>query len=128
MANYLSEEWIKTYADLGAALPKIDGATASVQYVVDGAPDGKTRWYELLRDGRVAEASLGKVKDPDITITWKAPEAIALLNGEKSADASFMQGRTKVEGDYVHWLFALRAWRASEPVVELRAAMVDATD
>ncbi len=128
MAQYLSEEWIAIYAELGESLPKIEGASASVQYVVDGAPEGKTRWYELLRDGQVAEASLGKVKDPDITITWKAPESLALLNGEKSADASFMQGRTKVEGDYVHWLFALREWRASEAVAGMRAALANSTD
>lgn len=106
MADYLSEEWVARYAELGAALPEHAGVNLITQYIVEKTPNGNIRWFEVVVDGRVVEASLGKTKEAEVTITWKYPYDVKMLSGELGPDAAYMQGRIKVEGDHPKWLFS----------------------
>ncbi len=105
MADYLTEEWFARYAELGASLPEKPGMNMITQYVVEKTPNGNIRWFDVVADGRIVEASLGKNKEADVTITWKYPYDVKMLSGELRPDAAYMQGRIKVEGDHPKWLF-----------------------
>ncbi len=105
MAEYLAEEWMELYATCGAELPERAGIDVITQYVIEKTPNGNIRWFDVVVDGRVVEASLGKNKEADVTITWKYPYDVKMLSGELGPDAAYMQGRIKVEGDHPKWLF-----------------------
>ncbi len=124
MSDFMTDAWVERYAEEAASLPELKGASARIQYVIDGTAEGKKRWFEVIDDGVVVEAGVGKVKEPDCTITWKLDIAEALFAGEYSHDVAFMRGRTKVEGDYPVWIDRLHPWHNSEPVKALRAALV----
>ncbi len=106
MADYLSDEWMTRYAELGAELPERAGINMITQYVVEKTPNGNIRWFDVVADGRVTEAALGKHKEADVKITWKYPYDRKMLSGELRPDAAYMQGRIKVEGDHPKWLFS----------------------
>ncbi|MEE9417753.1 MAG: SCP2 sterol-binding domain-containing protein [Acidimicrobiales bacterium] len=104
MPQYLSEQWIDLYASLGAQLPERVGLDIITQFIVEKTPNGNVRYFDVVRDGRVVEAALGKNKAADVTITWRYEFALKMLAGELGPSVAFMQGRIKVEGDYVRWL------------------------
>ncbi|MGI9601931.1 MAG: SCP2 sterol-binding domain-containing protein [Acidimicrobiales bacterium] len=123
MSTYLSEEWFDQYAAAGAALPEVEGADAVITYEVGGGPDGKVRWHETIESGRITAVESGKRADADIAITWKYEEATRLWQGDTTFDASFMQGRTKVEGDYVRWILDLRTMRETPEWAQFLASV-----
>lgn len=104
MPEYLSEEWIALYSSLGGELGERPGLDIITQFIVEKTPQGNIRYFDVVRDGRVVEASLGKNKQAAITITWRYEYALKMLAGELGPTVAFMQGRIKVEGDYVTWL------------------------
>ena len=114
MTEYFSDEWFEQYREAGSRLPEIAGADATITYEVGGAPSGKVRWNETIESGRITRVDSGKRADADIAITWTFDEAQRLLQGQTSFDASYMEGRTKVEGDYVLWILDLRAMRETD--------------
>ncbi len=122
MAEFLSDAWLDRYAELGAELPEIPDVDASISYEVAGAPAGKVRYHEVISAGRVVEVNPGKLAGAEIAVTWKYPEAVAWLQG-KDPEASFMEGRTKVEGDYPRWLLGLRPLRTSDAWKAMLAAL-----
>jgi putative sterol carrier protein len=119
----MTDEWIERYSAAASKLPALQGADARIQYVVEGTSEGKKRWFEVIENGVVTQAATGKVDDPDCTITWKLEYAQALFARDTTHDASFMAGRTKVEGDYPVWLDRLHEWHVSEPVCSLQASL-----
>ncbi|MDH3704969.1 MAG: SCP2 sterol-binding domain-containing protein [Acidimicrobiia bacterium] len=121
MSDYLSDAWFERYATAGAELPTVEGADATITYEVGGGPDGKVRWNEVIESGRIVAVEQAKKADADIAITWKYDEAVRLLQGETTFDASFMEGRTKVEGDYVRWILDLRSMRDTPEFVAFLA-------
>jgi predicted lipid carrier protein YhbT len=96
---YLSEAWLEAQRELVGALPERPGATATVQHVVSGGPDGEVRWVERIVDGRLTEVTLGDDPDADVTLTETYADAVQIARGELDANAAFMQGRVKVVGD-----------------------------
>ena len=54
---------------VGATCPSGPGATARVQHVVTGAPDGEVRYVHAIVDGRTAELALGDDDDAEVTFT-----------------------------------------------------------
>jgi hypothetical protein len=98
VVQYLSSEWVARLAELGAGLPEVPGATATVEVVVPGSPTGEVRYVVRYVDGRVAEASLGAADGPDVSLTTKYADAVRLLRGDLDLNAEFMSGRMKVAG------------------------------
>lgn len=114
MAQYLSTDWfeqvnhaVRSDPDLVAHL---GGATFSVQQVVASAPDGEVAYW-LRLDGGAVTTGMGRVTDPDVTITQSYDTAVAVVRGELSAEAAFLAGRLRLAGD-------LRALAAHQGVLQ----------
>jgi predicted lipid carrier protein YhbT len=96
---FLSEGWLDLHRSLGAGLPARSGATARVQHIVAGTPDGEVRYVHTIVDGRTTELAFGADDTADVTFTNTYADAQALARGELDPSVLFMQGRTKMAGD-----------------------------
>lgn len=108
MSQFLSEDWFTEATATLAALPPAGGASAVLQYAITGGPEGKVTCHAVIETGVVTGVAPGKADSPDVVATLSFDEALAVLNSEHSADASFMRGGVKIEGDHVAWLLELR--------------------
>ncbi|CAN5842408.1 hypothetical protein BH24ACT3_BH24ACT3_08160 [soil metagenome] len=99
MAKYLSQEWLDLQKELAQDFPERPGATARMQYVVTGAPDGDVKYYSVIDNGKMVEAELGEDSQAEFTLTQTYDDSVKILQGELDANAAFMQGRMKVTGN-----------------------------
>lgn len=99
MAKYLTQEWLDESRELAKDQPERAGASAKMQYVVTGGPDGDVKYYWVLEDGKLLESSLGEIADADFTMTSTFDDSVAIAKGELDANAAFMQGKVKVTGN-----------------------------
>ena len=99
MAKFLTQEWHDETRKLAEGQPERPGASARMQYVVTGGPDGDVKYYWVLENGKLLESSLGDLEDAEITLTQSYEDAVAIQKGELDANAAFMQGRVKVTGN-----------------------------
>ena len=111
---FLSDAWFELVRSLGAALPERPGATARVQHIVTGAPDGEVRYLHTVVDGRTADLAPGSDESADVTFTNTYADAQALAKGELHAPVLFMQGRTKMAGDMGKVLALMPVLRSDE--------------
>lgn len=98
MPPFLSEAWLVAQAEAGAALPERPGASAVVQHVVTGGPDGEVCYHVVLVDGRLIAAAFGEAAAPDLVCTATYAEAVRMATGVVGAHEAFMQGKLKVVG------------------------------
>jgi putative sterol carrier protein len=99
MPKYLTQEWLDESRELAKDQPERPGASAKMQYVVSGGPDGEVKYYWVLEDGKLLESQLGEIADADFTLTSTYDDSVAINKGELDANAAFMQGRMKVTGN-----------------------------
>ncbi|HEX2063798.1 MAG TPA: SCP2 sterol-binding domain-containing protein, partial [Acidimicrobiales bacterium] len=99
MPKWLTQEWHDEYLRLAESQPERPGASARMQYVITGGPDGDVRYYWVLENGRLVDIKLGELPDPEITLTVAYEDAMKIQQGELDANAAFMQGRVKVAGN-----------------------------
>ncbi len=99
MAKWLTQEWLDEQTRLSADQPERPGASARMQYVVTGGPEGDIRYYWVLEDGKLLENKLGTIPDPELTLTIFWDDAMQMQKGELDEQAAFMQGKVKVEGN-----------------------------
>jgi putative sterol carrier protein len=99
VAKYLTQEWLDLQKELAADFPAKPGATARMQSVVTGAPDGDVTYHTVIEDGKIVVAALGEDADAEFTLTQSYDDAVKVLKGELDANAAFMQGRVKVTGN-----------------------------
>ncbi len=99
MPKWLTQEWLDEQKKLAEDQPERPGATARMQYVVTGGPDGDIHFYWVLEDGKLIENNAGVLDDPELTLTQSYEDAKKIQTGELDAQAAFMQGRIKVEGN-----------------------------
>ena len=111
---FLSEAWFERHRALGAELPERPGATARVQHVVTGAPDGELRYVHVVVDGRTTGLAIGADGTADVTYTNTYADAQALARGELDPSVLFMQGRTKMAGDMGKVLALMPVVRSAE--------------
>jgi predicted lipid carrier protein YhbT len=111
---FLSEAWFERHRVLGAELPERPGATARVQHVVTGAPDGELRYVHVVVDGRTTGLAIGADGTADVTYTNTYADAQALARGELDPSVLFMQGRTKMAGDMGKVLALMPVVRSAE--------------
>tara|TARA_B100000686_G_scaffold354174_1_gene463053 strand:- start:1469 stop:1849 length:381 start_codon:yes stop_codon:yes gene_type:complete len=111
--SFLSDDWIEDLRRLGGELPKVKGASISCQYEISGTPEGKIRFYTIWEDGVLCKVDTGKLDNPDCVIQAKYEHALDILHGRNKAEAAFMQGYLKVDGDYKKLLVDLHEWRGS---------------
>ena len=99
MAKYLTQEWLDQSRELAKDQPERAGASAKMQYVVTGGPDGDVKYYWVLENGKLLESQLGEIADADFTMTSSWDDSVAIAKGELDANAAFMQGKMKVAGN-----------------------------
>ena len=108
MAVFLSEEWLKEFAETNSNLPeqkKIDGR---VKFVVTSTPLGKIQFCLKIVSGKVQELLSGATEESDVTITFRYPDAVAWFKGELDTDLAYMNGQCKFEDDYTRFMYHLR--------------------
>ena len=127
MAAFLSPEWVELQAQLAADLPERPGASARLQIVVTGAPEGEVAYVQQIEDGRLTATSLGRDDAADVTLTQTHPDAVAIARGDLDANAAFMQGRVKVTGN-MGSLMALMPLTQSPEYQAFLAALAEQTD
>ena len=99
MPKYLSQEWLDAGREFAQEFGERPGATARLQYVVTGGPDGDVTYYWVLENGKLLESKLGEDPDADFTLTLTYDDSVKIQQGELDANAAFMQGRMKVTGN-----------------------------
>jgi putative sterol carrier protein len=99
MSKWLSQEWLDETRKMAEGQPERAGASARMQYVVTGAPDGDIEYYWVLENGKISESQLGRLADAEVTLTTGYPDALKIQKGELDANAAFMQGKVKVTGN-----------------------------
>ena len=99
MPKWLTQEWLDETRKLGESQPERPGASARMQYVITGGPDGDIKYYWVLENGKLLESQLGEMPDPEVTLTQTYEDAMKIQKGELDANAAFMQGRIKVTGN-----------------------------
>ena len=124
--KYLSQEWLDALREAAVDQPERPGASARIQYVVSGGPDGDVKYYWILEDGKLLESALGTIDDADITLTLTYEDSVKVQHGELDANAAFMQGRMKVAGNMAK-LMQLMPLTNSPEYKELQAQVTAAT-
>jgi len=99
MSKYLSQEWLDEGKELAQEFPERPGATARMQYVVTGGPEGDVKYYQVIDNGKMIESKLGEDADAEFTLTLTYDDSVKVQKGELDANAAFMQGRMKVTGN-----------------------------
>jgi putative sterol carrier protein len=114
MPKWLSQEWLDESKKLAESQPERPGASARMQYVVTGGPDGDIKYYWVLENGKLQESQLGEMPDPEVTLTQSYEDAKKIQQGELDANAAFMQGRVKVTGNMAKLMSLLPLTNAPE--------------
>lgn len=99
MSKWLSQDWLDETRKMAEGQPDRPGASARMQYVVTGAPDGDIEYYWVLENGKILESRLGRLDDAEVTLTTGYDDAMKIQKGELDANAAFMQGKVKVTGN-----------------------------
>jgi hypothetical protein len=99
MPKYLSQEWLDEGRKLAEGQPERPGASARMQYVVSGGPDGDVKYYWVLEDGKLVDSQLGEIPDAEITMKLTYDDSVKIQKGELDPNAAFMQGRLKADGN-----------------------------
>jgi alkyl sulfatase BDS1-like metallo-beta-lactamase superfamily hydrolase len=99
MSKWLTQEWLDETRQMADSQPERPGASARMQYVVTGGPDGDIKYYWVLENGKLKESQLGDLADAEVTMTQTYDDAQKIQKGELDANAAFMQGRVKVSGN-----------------------------
>jgi alkyl sulfatase BDS1-like metallo-beta-lactamase superfamily hydrolase len=127
MPKWLTQEWMDEQSTLAQDQPERPGATARMQYVVTGGPEGDIRYYWVLEDGHIRENRLGTLDDAELTLTQSYEDALRIQKGELDEQAAFMQGRIKVEGNMAK-LMALLPITSSLEYRELQSKIREITE
>jgi alkyl sulfatase BDS1-like metallo-beta-lactamase superfamily hydrolase len=127
MPKWLTQEWMDEQSKLAQDQPERPGATARMQYVVTGGPEGDIRYYWVLVDGHIRENRLGTLDDAELTLTQSYEDALRIQKGELDEQAAFMQGRIKVEGNMAK-LMALLPITSSLEYRELQSKIREITE
>jgi putative sterol carrier protein len=127
MAKYLTQEWLDLYKDLAQEFPERAGATAVMQYVITGTPDGDVMYVQRIDNGKMSESQLGDSEDAEFTLTMSYEDAKKIQRSELDANAAFMQGRLKVTGN-LGKLMALMPLTQSAEYKAIQAKLTEQTE
>ena len=115
--QYLSDEWIQradaALAEAWAAADRPAGAagapaddaatdgdtTTTVAYEVVGAPGGKVAYHLHFGPDGAGVGAGPPQGEPTATMALDYDTAVEIARGDESAQAAFMQGRLKLDGD-----------------------------
>ena len=126
MQRWLTQEWLDQQREMAVDQPERPGASARMQYVVTGGPDGDINYYWILEDGKLLESKLGTLEDAELTLTETYDDAMKIQKGELDAQAAFMQGRIKASGNMAK-LMALLPITSSQEYRDLQVRIREVT-
>jgi putative sterol carrier protein len=127
VAKYLTQEWLDEAREMAKDQPERAGASAKMQYVISGGPDGDVKYYWILENGKLLESQLGNIAEPDFTMTMAYDDSVKIQQGELDVNAAFMQGKVKVTGN-MGKLMQLMPLTSSPEYKELEAKVRAATE
>jgi putative sterol carrier protein len=127
MAKWLTQEWLDEGKALSEGQPERPGASARMQYVITGGPDGDVRYYWVLENGKLLESNVGDLDDAEVTLTQTYEDAKRIQKGELDPNAAFMQGRVKVTGNMAK-LMSLLPITNSPDYKKLQKEILDITE
>lgn len=127
MPKYLTQEWLDLQKELSQEFPERPGATARMQYVVTGTPDGDVSWSTVIENGKMLENQLGEDAEAEFTLTRSYDDALKIDKQELDANAAFMQGRIKVTGNMAK-LMSLMPLTASPEYKAIGAKLAEQTE
>jgi putative sterol carrier protein len=127
MPKWLTQEWLDETRKMAESQPERPGASARMQYVVTGAPDGDVKYYWVLENGKLLESQLGEMPEPEVTMTQTYEDAQKIQKGDLDANAAFMQGRIKVQGNMAKSMALMPLTNAPE-YKELQKQIQEITD
>ena len=127
MSKWLTQEWLDETRTMSESQPERQGATARMQYVVTGGPEGDISYYWLLEDGKLKEAKLGKLDDAEVTLTTGYADAVKIQKQELDANTAFMQGKVKVTGNMAKVMSLLPITNSPE-YKQLQAEIAEITE
>ena len=99
-ASFASADWVALLADAYGKLPARPGATAVVEHVATGGPDGEVSYWTAFEDGRLADAGAGHHAAPTVTLpaistaipvaTTRSPTLVTAFDtgGDAAADVT----------------------------------------
>jgi len=125
--KYLTQQWLDEARVMAGDQPRREGATARIQYVISGGPDGDVKYSWVLEHGTLLESHLGTIADPDVTISAPYDEWLKIAQGQLDTSAAFMQGIVKVAGDMGKFLQLLPITQSRE-YLELQARIRAVTE
>ena len=99
MSKYLTQEWFDETRAMAESQPERPGATARMQYIVTGAPDGDVHYYWVVENGKLVDSQLGDLPDADFSMSLTYDDSLKIQRLELDPNAAFMQGRIKVNGN-----------------------------
>jgi predicted lipid carrier protein YhbT len=99
MAKWLTQEWLDETRRMAETQPERLGASARMQYVVTGGPEGDIEYYWVLENGRLTDSRMGRLDDAAVTLTTGYDDAVRIQKGELDPNTAFMQGKVKVTGN-----------------------------
>jgi putative sterol carrier protein len=127
MSKWLTQEWLDETCQMAESQPERPGASARMQYVITGGPDGDVKYYWILENGKLLESKLGELGNADFTMTQTYEDAKRIQQGELDPNAAFMQGRIKVAGNMAK-LMALMPLTNAPEYKELQKQIQEITD
>ena len=127
MSKWLTQEWLDETRKMAESQPERPGASAKMQYVVTGGPDGEVKYYWILENGKLLKSQLGDLDGAEVIMTQTYDDAKKVQKGELDANAAFMQGRIKVAGNMAK-LMALMPLTNAPEYKELQKQIQEITE
>ncbi len=127
MAKYLTQEWLDLQRQLAQDFPERPGATARMQSVVTGTPEGDVSYHTAIENGKMVENALGTDPEAEFTLSSTYDDSVKILQGDLDANAAFMQGRVKVTGN-MGKLMSLMPLTQSPEYKAIQAQVADQTE
>lgn len=97
MERYLTQAWFDECRQIWSTMPERPGATARIQYVIDG--ERPIRYWVVFEDGRIIASELGSVGAPDVTLTCSYDDSTQIVRGELDPNTAYGDGRIEFVGD-----------------------------
>jgi len=127
MSKWLTQEWLDETRKMAEDQPERPGASARMQYVVTGAPEGDIEYYWVLENGKLIESKLGHLDDSEVTLTTAYSDAVKIQKGELDANSAFMQGKVKVTGNMAK-VMSLLPITSSPEYKQMQAEVAEITE